>query len=208
MPSCQFSAPRPSQQHITQKGARAAHERALASACRRFHISGVTGEIAAALQARGLGALKQRVRSRARCKGAVAHRDISLADDIAATVSDDSEDVLPPQLPEWHPAHVQGDRALRRRRSAEIARPSGDDHGGPGLHSDAARTTVEPSTVADHIDSFEKQVILLRMASIEHQLDNVLEIQLGQGQAARAHRGVCRRRRRCTSRYAAGSSVQ
>lgn len=64
----------------------AAHEEAR-SAARYNGFSGEPGQIARQLRDAGFSLMAQRVRSSARARGAVAHRDVRLAADIAGAAS-------------------------------------------------------------------------------------------------------------------------
>lgn len=109
-----LGTPSPQATHSAES-ALVAHERALAAARARFNTSGGSGEIISMLFSRGLSQLAKRLRASARSRGALAHPDTTLANDIINASSDADQLEQPPQLGSWDPSSLCDDRVLRRQ---------------------------------------------------------------------------------------------
>lgn len=103
----------------------AAHE-TLLSICRRHNI-GSMGALTSRLARTGNAALSRRVRSAARVRGAHAHPDFALPDEVEKALAAYDADML--VLQQWKPESLQDDRVLRKGQatnggSKTVNRPS------------------------------------------------------------------------------------
>lgn len=131
----------------------AAHE-AVMSLARRHNLHSI-GALTTQLTQRGFGALAKRIRASARVRCAHTHPDSGLASGLSEAIGNAlPQAVKPPSVAapdggHFDPRALQDDRLLRRKR----------------LPAAPARTLEAP--------------VLSRIASVEHQVDRILEPRLG-----------------------------
>lgn len=140
----------------------------------RRHNMRSIGELTARLARTGHSALSKRVRSAARARGAHAHPDVALPEEVAATLAADDADAS--AVRQWRPEMLADDRELRRRgralgRSQAVQRPSDAAPTGGSCQEPAPQVVPAPQAMEARLSLIEKQIDMLlagQVGFLEH----------------------------------------